>query len=214
MLCDNRSMKFQQVVQQRRMVRRFTSDPVASTSVERMVRNAVRAPSAGFTQGWAFLVLDQAVAVEQFWDATTPPSRAEQPDTWLRGMRTAPVIIVPLSSKAAYLSRYAEADKGWTDRDENRWAMPYWHIDTGMAAMLILQTAVDEELGACFFGIPAERTDQLRSTFDIPADYTPIGAIAVGHPAPKVQPRGSVAKRPRKPLDEVVHYGRWAPKDS
>ena len=120
------------------------------------------------------------------------------------------MLIVPLSSKEAYLSRYAEPDKGWTDRDEKRWAMPYWHIDTGIAAMLILQTAVDEELGACFFGIPTEQTDQLRSTFDIPADYTPIGAIAVGHPVPEVQSRGSVAKRARKPLDQVVHYGRWA----
>jgi len=35
--------------------------------------------------------------------------------------------------------------------------VPYWHIDTGMAALLILQTAVDEGLGACFFGIPPDR---------------------------------------------------------
>ena len=65
-------MEFQQVVQQRRMVRRFTSAPVAKSSVDRLVRNAVRAPSAGFTQGWAFLVLDQPAAVEQFWGFTTP----------------------------------------------------------------------------------------------------------------------------------------------
>ena len=36
--------------------------------------------------------------------------------------------------------------------------MPYWHIDTGFAALLMLLTAVDEGLGACFFGIPPERT--------------------------------------------------------
>ena len=76
-------------------------------------------------------------------------------------MRTAPVVIVPLSSKAAYLDRYAEPDKGWTDREERRWPVPYWHIDTGMATLLILQTAVDEGLGACFFGIPRDRVDCL-----------------------------------------------------
>ena len=58
-------------------------------------------------------------------------------------MRTAPVIVVPLSCKDIYLDRYAQADKGWTDRDEGRWPVPYWDIDTGMAALLILQTAVD-----------------------------------------------------------------------
>ena len=70
------------------------------------------------------------------------------------GMRTAPVVIVPLASKAAYLDRYALPDKGWTDRDEARWPVPYWDVDVGMASLLMLLTAVDEGLGACFFGIP------------------------------------------------------------
>lgn len=110
--CKTRVMEFQEVVQQRRMVRRFTSAPVARESLDRMVHNAVRAPNAGFSQGWAFLVLDQQSEVEQFWEATTPPGKAVRPDAWLRGMRTAPALIVPFSSKAAYLSRYAESDKG------------------------------------------------------------------------------------------------------
>ena len=119
-----------------------------------MLSNAVRAPSAGFSQGWAFLVLDTPEDVARFWAATTPGDAGGEPDGWLRGMRTAPVVIVPLSSKAAYLDRYAEPDKGWADREEDRWPVPYWHIDTGMASLLVLQTAVDEGLGACFFGIP------------------------------------------------------------
>ena len=88
-------------------------------------------------------------------------------------MRTAPVVIVPLSNRGAYLDRYAEPDKGWTDRDEARWPVPYWHIDTGMAALLILQTAVDEGLGACFFGIPPDRIDAFREAFGVPDDVHP-----------------------------------------
>ena len=71
-------------------------------------------------------------------------------------MQTAPVVIIPCSSKAAYLERYAEPDKGWTDEDEARWPVPFWHMDAAMASLLILLTAVDEGLGACFFGIPPE----------------------------------------------------------
>ena len=88
-------------------------------------------------------------------------------------MRTAPVVIVPLSNRDAYLDRYAEPDKGWTDRDEDRWPVPYWHIDTGMAALLILQTAVDEGLGACFFGIPPDRIAAFKAEFGVPEEYTP-----------------------------------------
>ena len=35
--------------------------------------------------------------------------------------------------------------------------MPYWDVDAGMAALLMLLTAVDEGLGACFFGVPPDR---------------------------------------------------------
>src|SRR5699024_5131699 len=105
------------------------------------------------------------------------------------------------------LDRYAEPDKGWTDRDETRWPVPYWDIDTGMAALLILLTAVDEGLGGCFFGIPPERLQAFRDAFAVPGSHHPIGAITLGHPAPDHVP--SSRRRGRKPLSEVVHRGRW-----
>ena len=193
------------------MVRSYDPDrPVDPTVVERMLANAVRAPSAGFSQGWGFLVLDTPEDVARFWTATSDPDAGL--DGWLKGMTTAPVIIVPLSCKDIYLDRYAQADKGWTDRDEARWPVPYWDIDTGMASLLILQTAVDEGLGACFFGVPPHRMDAFRAAFDVPAAYTPIGAITVGHkPSDPTQSgaKGSPTRRSRRPADEVVHRGRW-----
>ena len=122
-------------------------------------------------------------------------------------MRTAPVVIVPLASKDAYLERYAAPDKGWTDRDEDRWPVPYWFVDTGMAALLVLQTAVDEGLGACFFGIPGEHVGSFRDAFGIPEDHAPVGAITVGHRIPDTGSAGSPSRRERR--DDVVHRGRW-----
>lgn len=197
------------MVRKRRMVRSYADRPVDAAVVERVLRNALHAPSAGFSQGWAFLLLDEARGVERFWAATTPAGAGEVPDSWLRGMRTAPVVVVPLSNKSAYLSRYAEDDKGWTDRDEARWPVPYWHIDTGMASLLMLLTAVDEGLGACFFGIPPTRIDAFREEFGVPEEYTPIGAITLGHRTDDTGPRGSAGKRRRRPVEEVVHRGGW-----
>ena len=114
-----------------------------------------------------------------------------------------------LSHKAAYLDRYAEADKGWTDRDEARWPVPYWHVDTGMAALLVLQTAVDEGLGACFFGVPPDRIPALRAEFGVPDRFMPVGAITVGHRTDSTGALGSAARRQRRPLEDVVHHGRW-----
>jgi nitroreductase len=200
-------MEFQDVVRRRRMIRDYTDEPVDPAFVDRALANAVRAPSAGFSQGWAFLVLDQRADVDRFWEVTTTPG--ELPDSWLSGMQTAPVIVIPCSSKAAYLSRYAEPDKGWTDEDEARWPVPFWHMDAAMATLLILQTAVDEGMGACFFGVPPEHEPALRTTFAIPDDFDPVGAITLGHRARRETPSGSPTSRQRKPLADVVHRGIW-----
>ena len=121
-------------------------------------------------------------------------------------------MIVPCSNKSAYLSRYAESDKGWTDEDEARWPVPFWHMDAAMASLLILQTAVDEGLGACFFGVPGREIDALRAAFGIPPDFKPVGAITLGHPAAGGA-AGSPTRRPRRPQDQVVHRGHWSPGD-
>ena len=85
-------------------------------------------------------------------------------------MRSAPALVLVWTSRAAYLDRYAEPDKGWTDRDPERWSAPYWFVDGGMAALAMLLTATDAGLGACFFGIPTRRIGAVRETFGVPAD--------------------------------------------
>jgi nitroreductase len=221
-------MEFREVVRRRRMVRRYDPNRAVDPAlIDRMLEHATHAPSAGFSQGWAFLRLDTPEAVAEFWRATSPdPASANR---WLDGMRTAPVVIVPMSNKGAYLERYAEPDKSSSDRassgrggprgegslgdgsggDGYRWPIPYWHTDVAMASLLILQTVVDEGLGACFFGIPGDRVADFREAFGVPAAYTPVGAITVGHRLPDTGAAGSPARRQRKALDQVVHRGRW-----
>jgi nitroreductase len=204
-------MDFAEVVRRRRMVRNYDPHrPVPAEVTERLLAHAIRAPSAGFAQGWAFLVLEEPDDRELFWDATTPPGWA--PTEWLTGMRRAPLIVVPMSNRTAYLDRYAEPDKGWTDQDEARWPVPYWHIDTGFAALLMLLTAVDAGLGACFFGIPPQSTADFRAAFGVPEAFTPIGAVTVGYPAP--DRRSPSLKRGRRSVGEVAHRGRWREADN
>ena len=190
-------MEFQEVVQRRHLVRTFTSEPVPRASLDRILANAVRGPSAGFSQGQAFLVLE-GEELAKFW-ALRPHGN---------GLSTAPLLIVPLSCKRVYLDRYAEPDKGWTDRDEDRWPVPFWHIDTGMATLLILQTVVDEGLGALYFGIVPEDVAPFRELYGVPDDHEPIGAIAIGY-SDEPEQSGSPKKRGRRSTDDVVHYGHW-----
>ena len=192
-------MELQDAVRKRRMVRTFdTNRPVPEAALERILRNGTRAPSAGFSQGQAWLVLRDA-DLEKFWQFGS--------DAVFDTVRTAPLVIVPFSCKRVYLDRYAQSDKGWTDRDESRWPVPFWHIDTGMAAMLQLLTVVDEGLGALYFGIVPEQVQPFRDAFGVPEDYEPIGAIAIGYDA-ETQKRDLRARR--RPLESLVHYGAWS----
>jgi nitroreductase len=200
-------MEFREVVRRRRMVRRYEKGrPVADDVLRRCLENALRAPSAGFSQGWNFLVLRSDQERELVWGATTEPGAADDP--WLSGIRSAPVLVLCLSDKNAYLDRYAEPDKGWADRDEARWPVPYWDIDTGMAALLILLTAVDEGLGGLFFGVPPERHPDVHRAFSIPDEQTIVGVVSLGHPS--AGPKSPSLRRHRRGVDEVVHWGRFA----
>jgi nitroreductase len=92
-------------------------------------------------------------------------------------------------------------------RHEARWPVPFWHIDTGMAALLILLTVVDENLGAVYFGIIPPAVPEFRDAFGVPDDQEPIGAIAIGYNA---EPKTRDLSSKRRPLEQMVHYGHWA----
>src|SRR4051794_29328697 len=191
------------------MIRDYDPDRAVPPEVrERLLEHAIRAPSAGFSQGWAFLVLESADERERFWHASTSAEDEEAMADWLVRMRRAPLLIVPLSHKQAYLDRYAEPDKGATDKDEARWPVPYWHIDTGMAALLMLLTAVAEGLAACFFGIQPPEHPRVHEAFGVPDEYTALGCIAVGY-AGDDDLRSPSLRRGRRGVDEVVHRGHW-----
>ncbi|MER6669558.1 nitroreductase family protein [Amycolatopsis japonica] len=194
-------MEFQDVVRRRRMVRKFTDEPVAEASLQRILRNALKGPSAGFSQGQGFLVLT-GEELARFWEF----GASWAPNT----VTTAPVAIVPLSVKNAYLDRYAKPDKGFADRDDSWWRVPYWDVDTGMATLLILQTAVDEGLGAVFFGLAPESVERLHGEFGVPEDHDPIGVVALGHGAePGPSPGSSATTIARRGFDDVIRFGHW-----
>jgi nitroreductase len=193
------------------MVRNYDqSRPIARAQLDALLELAIRAPSAGFSQGWRFLVLDAPEAIARFWVVTTTADRDGASDSWLTGMRRAPALVVALSEKQIYLDRYAEPDKGWTDRSEDRWPVPYWHIDTGMAGLLLLLGATDAGLASCLFGVPGEHWDALRAEFAIPAGLDPVAVISLGYqPAGEPEVRSRSLRRGRRPVAEVTVYNRF-----
>jgi nitroreductase len=185
------------------MVRNFQREPVAAQVVERILKLAQRAPSAGFTQGWAYVVIadestkkkvGQIQGEEDYFSKRTHKFVSE-----------APVLIVACTSEQLYHDRYREPDKLQEDGSEVHWPTPYWYFDVGCACMLIFLAAVNEGLATAFTGV--ERIGELRKLLGIPEHFHPVGVISLGRPAKDV--KSSSLRRGRKPFKEVVHYERW-----
>lgn len=188
------------------MIRAFETSPVPSDVLDRVLDLARRVPAAGNTQGLDFVVLE-GDQTQRYWDASLPTERRDA-FPWPR-LLDAPVLLIPVSWPAAYVERYGEQDKARTGlgESEESWSVPYWYVDTAFSAMVAMLAAVDEGLGALFFG-QFEHEDAVKNALGIPDDRRPIGTIAIGYAAEEQRPSAS-SKRPRRPFDEVVHRGGW-----
>ena len=191
------------MVARRRMVRNYTGDPVDRAALERIVDAGRRGPSAGFSQGQAFVVVtdraDRAAIAGLAGEARYVEAGF---DPWIS---RAPAHIVVCASEAVYRRRYREPDKSPDGRGPD-WPVPYWWVDAGAALENILLAAVDEGLAAGFLGCHA--ISGLAGLLDIPDKYQPIGVVTIGHPAPD-RPSASLS-RGRRPAEEVIHWDRWS----
>ena len=187
-------MEFERVVRQRRMIRAFKPLPVPEEKVGRIVELAQHYPSAGFSQGMAFIVVTEPERVRRIRELNR-----------LRG--DAPVLMVPCVSEKLYHDRYHEPDKIRPDGTEIEWPVPYWYFDAGCASLLVLLAVVDGGLAAYLAGV--FRPDLLRKELGIPDDFVPVGVISIGYPDYDRHVPSPSLDRGRRPLSQVVHSQHW-----
>jgi nitroreductase len=196
------------------MTRSFSPEPLTTELLVELLDLARRAPSAGYSQGTHFLLLE-GEQVPWFWEVTGAGPWFDKASP---GVTDAPTIVIPLADAGAYMARYAEPDKatpvlegepGPALSREDAWPVPYWQTDTAMAVQNLLLLAEDRGLGALFFGLFGGE-DELLAELGVPSGVRPIGAVALGHRAGDDRPSGSATTRPRRHRAAVVHLGRWS----
>jgi nitroreductase len=194
-------------LRRRRMCRNFSGRPPEAGVVDQLLEDALRAPSAGNTQGWDFVVLEGPDQTALYWEATSDP-------TWRAGSRRfeglarAPVVVLPFADPEAYAARYREADKVDPGGEEVAWVVPYWLVDTAFATMALLLGATDRGLGAAFLG-NFRGEEALHTALGVPGHHRWLGAVLLGEPRGPDPPPSS-AGRARRTLDESIHRGGWA----
>jgi nitroreductase len=199
-------MELTEAVRRRHMTRNFSAGPVPEGVVDQLLAAALRAPSAGNTQGRDFVVLSGAEQTRRYWEATTDEDwRAHS--RRFAGLARAPVIVLPFADPEAYLARYRQPDKARPDGGKVEWVVPFWWVDAAFATLTLLLGAADRGLGAAFLG-NFRGEDALRSDLGVPPRFRWLGAVLLGQPA-SPDPKSSSAARPRRSLEESVHRGGW-----
>ena len=98
-------MEFTDVIKRRKMVRAFTGEPLPPGTAERLLRAANRAPSAGFSQGYSFLVLEGHEQAAPLWEIFYQDAPSAGDEAYERAqiaaLSRAPLVIVTLACKDA-----------------------------------------------------------------------------------------------------------------
>lgn len=172
---------FEGLLDQRRMIRRFKPEPVGDRLIRRLLRAARRAPSAGHTQPWVFVVVRDRRRRERLARAALGQMFIAQ----------APVVIVAGADQSRSRARYGSRG--------DRYAL----IDASFASMLLLLAATEQGLGACFVG--AFDDADVARILRLPDDVLPLAVIPVGYPAENPSPLEL------RPADDVIRFERWKP---
>jgi coenzyme F420-0:L-glutamate ligase/coenzyme F420-1:gamma-L-glutamate ligase len=177
----------------RRTIRAFRPEPVPQQAVLRAVAAALTAPAPHHTTPWRFVLVDSPHARARLLDAMlaawVDDLRADGLDEAAIGSRTqrgdvlraAPSLLVPC---LVTHGRHPYPD---TRRSAAERAMFLLAMGAGIENVLI--TLAAEGLGSAWVSSTLFCPGVARSALDLPADWEPMGAVAVGYPAVPPAPR-------------------------
>jgi nitroreductase len=185
------------------MIRNFQRKQIPVKTIDKILNLALRAPSAGYTQGWAYVVVtDQKIRrkIGELQGEFDFYAKRKH-----KFVSEAPVLIVACISEQLYHDRYQEPDKLKSDGQEIEWAVPFWYFDIGGACTIIFLATVNVGLAAAFTGV--FRQQQMKELLGIPNHFLPIGVVSIGFPKKDV--KSSSLRRGPRCLKDVIHYDRW-----
>ncbi|MGP4055491.1 coenzyme F420-0:L-glutamate ligase [Mycobacterium sp. 4D054] len=181
----------------RRSVRSFSDQPVPGELIEASVAEALTAPAPHHTRPVRFVWVRDATARERLLDSMKERWRADllgdgrDPDAVERRvgrgqiLYDAPELVIP----------FMVPDGAHTYPDARRTAAEHtmFTVAAGAAVQGLLVALAARSVGSCWIGSTIFTPDLVRADLDLPDDWEPLGAIAIGYPVEPLTPRPPVS---------------------
>ena len=168
-------MELKQAIYGRRATRAYTPEPVDQAVLEALIDAAIQAPSAINRQPWGFCVVRDAVLLERI----SHEAKALM-------LRSSPAGLAAhhfeemLGNPAFQIFYHAPALILICAVEDSAWS----HVDCTLAAQNLMLAAHGKGLGSCWIGFAQSwlETAEGRAALDLPANWTSVAPIIVGHP--------------------------------
>ena len=173
-------MDLREAISSRRSIRNFSQQQVEKSTIDQILSDANKAPSAGNLQARDFIVIRDETRKKEIAEAALGQSFISE----------APVVVVVCANKERSKSKYGR-----------RGANLYSILDAALATQNLMLSCTNEGRGSCYVG--AFNEGKVRKILGIPKTAMPVGIIPIGYPAEKPKPTD------RMPIEQIVHQEKW-----
>lgn len=171
-------------IKERRSIRKYAYKEVENEKIIQLIESARLAPSGSNTQPWHFIIVKSEENRRKI-------SEVCHNQKW---MLTAPVFIVCVAD----MSSRVDLKNISLDENSPQEALKQIIRDTSISIEHILLEACNLGLGTCWVGWFVQ--NEIRPILNIPSDKYVVGIITLGYADEKPK------ARPRKKLEEIIHY--------
>ncbi|MCT7660920.1 coenzyme F420-0:L-glutamate ligase [Mycobacterium deserti] len=180
----------------RRSVRRFSDEPVAAELVESAVAEALTAPAPHHTRPVRFVWIQDADTrralldrMKDKWRADLasdgrPADAVERRVSRGQILYDAPELVVPFM--------VPDGAHSYPDAERTAAEHTMFTVAVGAAVQALLVALAVRGVGSCWIGSTIFAADLVRDQLDVPGDWEPLGAIAIGYPDEPAGPRDPV----------------------
>ena len=175
-------------IETRRSIRKYSDKPVEDEIVIQLLESARLAPSGSNTQPWHFIVVTTELGRQKL-------AKVSNNQKW---MLSAPVFIVCVADSRSRIKDNAEI---FLDENSPHQELKQIIRDTSIAVEHIVLEANNLGLGSCWVAWFVQ--EEIRPILNIPSDKYVVGIITLGYT------NETPEARPRKKLEEMLHYENW-----